>query len=121
MARRRVSTRSALTVLMAPALLALATPLAACGGGADGVPDGEPDVTGVVERTGTDAVLTEPSDDYFDGMSLTSAETSFVGADGEPSEPAALASGDAVEVWITGSCAESYPVQCELVALRVVG
>ncbi|WP_251150540.1 hypothetical protein [Cellulosimicrobium sp. Marseille-Q4280] len=121
MARRRVSGRSVPTASAAPALVALAMLLSACGGGAGGVPDREPDVTGVVERTGTGALLTEPSDDYFDGMSLMVTETPFVGADGEPIESAGLATGDEVEVWLTGSCAESHPVQCELVAVRVVG
>lgn len=122
MARRRVSTWSVLTASPAPALVALAMLLTACDGGAGGgVPDREPDVSGVVERTGTGAVLTEPSDDYFDGMSLVSAETTFVGADGAPIESDGLASGDEVEVWVVDACAESFPVQCDVVTVRVVG
>ncbi|WP_435736918.1 hypothetical protein V5D56_19465 [Cellulosimicrobium sp. PMB13] len=122
MARRRISTWSVPTASAAAALVALAMLLTACDGGAGGgVPDRGPDVTGVVERTGTRAVLTEPSDDYFDGMGLVSAETSFVGADGEPIESDGLASGDEVEVWVVDACAESFPVQCDVVTVRVVG
>src|SRR5690606_13858085 len=59
----------------APGMLALALgctlAVAGCDGAA-GVPDREPDVTGVIELSGTSSAptLAEPSDLYFDQMSL---------------------------------------------------
>ena len=90
-------------------------------GPAAGVPDREPEVTGVVSFTGTPPipVLTEPSDPYFDRMSLLRGDPVLVDGDGREVPYDQLADGDAIEVWTDGGCAESYPVQCPVTALRV--
>src|SRR5687767_12420921 len=45
--------------------------------------------------------------------------TALTGSDSAPlSEFADLAEGQTVEAWSTGICAESYPSQCEAVAIR---
>ncbi|MCF4122276.1 hypothetical protein L1785_14950 [Antribacter sp. KLBMP9083] len=106
-------------VLLGVALFALAT--SSCAGTA-GIPDREPDVTGVVAGAGGsgDPVLAEPSDDYFEGMRLLRGDPVIVrGDDGEPVPSTELDDGDEVEVWTDGACAESYPVQCGIVALRL--
>lgn len=90
-----------------------------------------PDVTGVVGTAalpsgGTGPVLTAASDDYFEGMSLGGDDVAVLGvepgADGEPTV-ADLADGDAVEVWLREpvACAESSPVQCAVLTVRVTG
>ena len=100
------------------ALLAL---LAACGSGGQ-VPDRDPDVTGVVGHEGDAVVLTAPSDDYFEGMTISGGdETVVVDAGGSTVTTADLATGDEVEVWVGDACRESFPVQCDVLAVRVVG
>ncbi|NDO88077.1 hypothetical protein [Cellulosimicrobium composti] len=114
-----------------PVVLALVTALvflAACspgdGGPADAQPSAPParaaDVEGTVAGTGDAARLVDASDAYYEGMGLLSAGTVVVGDDGTALTPGDLTDGDAVEVW-TDACAESYPVQCEVVAVRVAG
>jgi hypothetical protein len=44
--------------------------------------------------------------------------TALVGSDGAPIGFADLAEDQTVEAWSTGFCAESYPSQCEAVAIR---
>ena len=87
------------------------------------IPDREPDVTGVV--AGADGpggpVLAEPSDGYFEGMSLLRGNPVVVGSDGAVVPVLTIEDGDAVEVWIDGPCAESFPVQCDVTALRLRG
>ena len=108
-----------------PALLALATgaalALAGCDGAEPGPPDRTPDVTGRVDGVdrGPGPVLSDASDPYFEGMWLLRADPLIVDAAGTPLDPAALRAGRTVEVWIEGACAESFPVQCDVVALRV--
>ena len=111
--------RTAPTLLGAAVLASVA---AGCGG-APAVPERPPDVTGVVAGT-ADAggpVLTEPSDDYFEGMSLLRGDPVLVGDDGVVVPVEDLADGDRIEVWVGPACAESFPVQCDVVALRVLG
>lgn len=86
-----------------------------------GAPDREPDVTGVVALVGTPSapVLTEPSDAYFEGMSLLRGDPVLVDGEGRPVPYDQLQDGDAIEVWTDGPCAESFPVQCPVTALRV--
>lgn len=78
-----------------------------------------PDVTGVVAG----GVLTEASDPYYEGMALASArsEPSVLAADGSQATVADLRDGDRVEVWLgpEGMCAESAPVQCDVLTVRV--
>lgn len=99
---------------LALASVLAASALAACGGP---VPDREPDVTGVAAADGDALVLAEPSDRYYEGMRLPTQGTAVVGPGGGPTT---LAAGDAVEVWVAGPCAESFPVQCEVGAVRLV-
>lgn len=103
----------------AAALVAVLTllPLASgCSG--DALPGREPEVTGVVQ----DLELTEPSDRYYERLGLAGDEdTVVVDADGEPVTTADLRDGDEVDVWVSSSCAESFPVQCGIEAVRVRG
>lgn len=98
--------------------------LAASGCAADrAVPSRAPDVTGVVAASGPQdgATLAEASDGYYEGMSLLQGDPVLVrGANGERIDPAELEPGDDVEVWVGGACAESFPVQCDIEAVRVL-
>jgi hypothetical protein len=89
---------------------------------AGGLLDRDPDVTGVVamssEKDGP--VLTQPSDRYFDGMSLLGGDPVILGSGGERIPSSELEQGDRVEVWVGDVCAESYPVQCEIEAVRLL-
>jgi hypothetical protein len=86
-------------------------------------PDRDADVTGVV---GTDDAypaqphLVEPSDDYYLGMSLLRGEPFVVDADGTVLSASELDDGDEVAVWTGDACAESFPVQCDIVAIEVI-
>jgi hypothetical protein len=78
-----------------------------------------PDVTGVVAG----GAITEASDPYYEGMALASAGDgpSVLAADGSQSTVADLHDGDAIELWLVpgSGCAESYPVQCQVLTVRV--
>lgn len=99
------------------AVLGLAL-LAGCGG-----PPDEPTVTGVVAgvAAGGSPQLTEPSDPYFDQISLAEPGTEYRDASGASIESTDLRDGDVVAVWTGDACAESFPVQCELIAVHVTG
>jgi hypothetical protein len=94
-------------------------------GGDDELPDREPEVTGVVAAGVGDAqptrFLAEPSDAYYEGMALAGSdgEPLVVGPDGDVLSVTDLNDGDEIAVWIEGGCAESYPVQCDVTAIRV--
>ncbi len=94
-------------------------------GGGDELPDREPDVTGVVAIGVGDAEstrsLAEPSDAYYDAMALAGrdGEPLVVGSDGSVLSAGDLDDGDEIAVWIEGGCAESFPVQCDVIAIRV--
>ncbi|MBO0926162.1 hypothetical protein J1G44_16935 [Cellulomonas sp. zg-ZUI199] len=83
--------------------------------GASGLPGRSAEVTGTV----AEQALTGASDAYYEGMPLRLAEAVVVDADGAPVD--AVADGDEIEVWIGDSCRESLPVQCDIVAVQVVG
>lgn len=88
------------------------------------VPGREPDVRGVISTAATDRGvvyrLVEPSDSYYERMSLRRGDPVVVDrVSGKPLEMSDLEDGAEVEVWIAGRCAESWPVQCEVAALRV--
>jgi hypothetical protein len=106
------------TVVGAVAALLL---LAACGDSSEELPD--PTVTGVVAGVadGGRPALSAPSDDYYDRMSLVAGDPEVQTADGETINLADLRDGDRVSLWITGACAESYPVQCPVDRVRVDG
>lgn len=105
-----------LVTARAGVVLAVVLAVAACGTGSR-LPDREPHVGGVVAPgTSGRVVLREASDRYYEGMSLD-GDHPVVGSDGEDVE---LSVGDVVEVWVMGPCAESFPVQCRLEAVRVV-
>lgn len=121
MTRRRTLRSPRAAPLAAVATLLAAGTLAACGAAA-AVPDRDPDVTGTVEAGQGGAVLVEPSDRYYERMAIVGDDgTLVVGSDGEALDPDDLATGDAVEVWVGEACAESFPVQCDVIAVRVVG
>jgi hypothetical protein len=100
------------------------TPVDSVGGG-DELPDREPDVTGVVAIGVGDAEptrsLAEPSDAYYEAMALAGrdGEPLVVGPDGSVLSATDLDDGDEIAVWIEGGCAESFPVQCDVIAIRV--
>jgi hypothetical protein len=102
------------------AAAALAVALAAACSGAAEPPDRDPDVTGTIGREGTTLVLAEPSDPYYDGMGILRGDPDVFRGD-QSIEAADLLDSEVVEVWIEGGCAESYPVQCEVVAVRAIG
>lgn len=110
-----MSLRAAARPGLALALLAVC----ACGSGGE-VPGREPEVRGVVSTDfGGTPVLTQSSDGYYEGMSLDRGAPTVVGASDGPVDE--LEAGDSVEVWVSGPCAESYPVQCEIEAVRLLG
>lgn len=78
-----------------------------------------PDVTGLVAG----GALTEASDPYYEGMALAGLgeEPAVLAADGSQATVAELRDGDRVEVWLgpERTCAESAPVQCDLLTVRV--
>ncbi|KON74182.1 hypothetical protein ACIOWF_12700 [Cellulosimicrobium cellulans] len=117
-ALRATALALALVAGLAPLLAGCAT--ADDSAGAAAPPDRPADVDGTVDRDEGAPRLVDASDPYYEGMSLLSASTVVLDADGERVDGAALVDGDAVEVWAE-VCAESYPVQCQVVAVRVVG
>jgi len=82
------------------------------------VPARSPDATGVVRADDAgDPVLVEASDPYFEGMGLLRGEPTII--DATTGEVLTLEDGDEVAVWTEGACAESYPVQCGILAIQV--
>lgn len=105
-------------VLAVLASVAVGAVLAGCASGT-GLPERDPDVTATVFRTTDAAVLTDADDAYYKGMSLAD-DLPVVGGDGAAATVAGLVDGDRVRVWIGGSCAESWPVLCEIVGVELV-
>lgn len=82
------------------------------------VPARSPDVTGIVRvDDGSEPVLVQASDPYFEGMGLLRGEPTIM--DATTGEVLTLEDGDEVAVWTEGACAESYPVQCGILAIQV--
>ena len=112
MSRRRAFVAAALGTVCAVALVAggEATPSAQ-------LPDGPPDVSGTVA---TGPTLVDATDTYYEGMGLLRGEPLIVReSDGAVVPDAELEVAARVDVWIGGPCAESYPVQCEIEAVRI--
>ncbi|WP_084105740.1 hypothetical protein [Demequina sp. NBRC 110056] len=96
--------------------------VALAGCGAPGLPDRDPEAVGaaavVMQEDPVTAVVFLPDAgyEYFD-------QTAFTLDDSTPLEGVAdrrdIAEGDRLEVW-TGPCAESFPVQCDVVGVRVL-
>jgi len=67
-------------------------------------------------------VLVEERPDVQEGNKISftvTTSTALTGTDGAPLEEFSdLAEGQTVEAWSTGICAESYPSQCEAVAMH---
>jgi hypothetical protein len=67
-------------------------------------------------------ILVEEQPDLDEGIKISftvTASTTFSGTDSAPLTGfAGLAEGQTVDAWSTGMCAESYPSQCEAVAIR---
>jgi hypothetical protein len=87
------------------------------------LPERDPDVTGVV-RAGPGVqggTLVDASDGSFEGMALrlSGSEPLVVDADGQHVTFDDVDDGDRVAVWVAGGCAESFPVQCDVVAIEV--
>ena len=102
--------------------LLLAITAAGAGCGDEEFPDREADVTGLVgagDEYPAPPHLLEPTDDYYLGMGLLRGDPIVRGADGASISPSELEEGDEVAVWIDGGCAESFPVQCDIIALVV--
>ncbi len=99
------------------AALAAVALLAACSPRAD-VPDRAADVTGAV-ALGADGepILVDASDRSYEGIWLLQDGPAVLRGD-EPVDAADLTDGDRVEVWLAGGCAESWPPQCDVVAVR---
>ncbi|MGV3758101.1 MAG: hypothetical protein ACO1PW_00995 [Actinomycetota bacterium] len=86
------------------------------------LPARQPDVTGVVARSdaGADPALSEASDPYFEGMGLLRGDPVILDdVAAEVLPPSGLEAGDEVAVWVGDACAESYPVQCQVLAIQV--
>lgn len=86
------------------------------------LPDREADVMGFVGTGGEYPApphLAKATNDYYLGMGLLRGDPIVRGADGTPMSPSELEEGDEVAVWIDGGCAESFPVQCDIVAVVV--
>ncbi|MFC8192137.1 hypothetical protein ACFUMH_10800 [Cellulomonas sp. NPDC057328] len=98
-------------------VLATVALLTACSAPAD-VPERAPDVTGTVALGGDgEPVLVDASDRSYEGIWLLQDDPAVLRGD-EPVDAADLADGDRVEVWLAGGCAESWPPQCDVVAVR---
>jgi hypothetical protein len=89
-------------------VLALGAGAAGCVN-AGGALDGEPDVTGVVAVPSKKGgpVLAEPSNRYFEGMSLLDGDPVILSSRDERVPSSELKQGDRVEVWVGDVCAES--------------
>jgi hypothetical protein len=100
-------------------------------GAGDGeLPARDADVTGVVgtgDEYQSPPYLVEPSDGYYLGMSLvpgmpaitSPGDPIIVDVDGSAITALDLKAGDEVAVWTGEACAESFPVQCDIVAIQV--
>jgi hypothetical protein len=105
---------------------ATSVPFSSVGGVDASLPDRDPDATGVVGAGVGDSqptgFLAQSSDSYYDGMGLwrSDSEPVVVGADGDVLSVTDLNTGDEIDVWVAGGCAESFPVQCDVVAIRVI-
>ncbi|WP_454729868.1 hypothetical protein [Cellulosimicrobium protaetiae] len=113
------------TALALAFLAGLAPLLAGCAAADDSdgaaAPTDQPaDVAGTIVRDEGAPRLVDASDPYYEGMSLLSESTLVLDTEGARVDGDTLTDGDAVEVW-ADLCAESYPVQCQVVAVRVVG
>lgn len=89
----------------------------------DDWPDGPATVTGIVEFVSDvpfSTRLAEPSDPYYELMSLVSNTALVRDVDGRPMTTDDLEPGDQIAVWIDGGCAESFPVQCTILAIEVL-
>jgi hypothetical protein len=97
-------------------------------GGSDDVaigtfPTRAPEVTGRVVVDDGAVHLAEESDSYYAGMVLLARDGDddvlVVDEGGEALSRDDIAEGMAVDVWVGDACAESYPVQCDIEALRI--
>ena len=90
------------------------------------VPNRAPDTTGVFRLPAEGEPDAGPwidvpadGDQYYRHAFLDVSDAVVVGADGVGIASTALMSGTPVEVWVQG-CHESNPVQCAVVALRIL-
>ena len=129
----RVAHRVAPTVVVAVSIWTL---LAACSTPSVGAaelpsrpPDlqatvaGEPGAAYIIGASATgEGAWRDVSGGYFERMLLSGwsvQDTVVVGSDDRALTSADLAAGDVIDVWIGDVCAESSPVQCEVVAIRI--
>jgi hypothetical protein len=113
------------TATAAAAALAVAAMLSACGAQGPSGADGPADLTGTVGAdeavNGGGPALVDASDVYYEGLALDDGDVVVVDADDAEVGTDALVAGAAVEVWVGDACAESQPVQCDVLAVRVLG
>lgn len=101
--------------------LSLTLVLAACASGFN-PPSRAPDAVGtaaVVETSGdvTEVLFEHDVDyEYFDGTTFVLDDQVDIG--GKVAHASGIEAGDRVVVW-TGPCAESFPVQCQVEAIKV--
>jgi hypothetical protein len=101
-------------------------PVSSVGGVDASLPVRDPDAIGVVGAGVGDSqptgFLAQSSDSYYEGMGLgrSDSEPLVVGPDGDVLSVTDLNNGDEIAVWVAGGCAESDPVQCDVVAIRVI-
>ncbi|WP_163542902.1 hypothetical protein [Occultella kanbiaonis] len=93
--------------------------LSSCSGPA--IPDREPNATGVVSVAGASPKVVDAQPEGFEGMDLAGADDHPVVVDGDGGrvQVEELVDGDEIEIWIEGECGTSFPVQCEVVAIRI--
>ena len=119
----------------APALLlALAVLVVGLAGACDDPQDGnlppvdpstEPVVRGTLDSAVTDGSdqfrLVDASDRYYEGMAVRPLQVATItDRSGVAIGAEDLTTGTLVDVWLSGGCAESYPVQCTVAQLQVV-
>ena len=95
--------------------------LAGCAGGFN-PPDRAPDAVGSAASVETSDGVTrvlfehEAGYEYFEGTTFVLDDQVNVG--GKVTDASAIEVGDRVVAW-TGACAESFPVQCQVEAVKV--
>ena len=91
------------------------------------VPEREPDLVGTITEVtpsgddGLGTILVEGDVAPERGRKIVYTVTSDTVITGTAAELSDLADGQLAETWAVGPCAESYPEQCTLEAIRVTG
>jgi hypothetical protein len=106
-------------------VLAASVALTACAAQGPSGTAGPANLTGTVGPdeaiNGGGAALVDASDSYYEGLALDDGDVVVIDAGDVEVGTDALVPGAAVEVWVGDACAESQPVQCDVLAVRVLG